>query len=57
MCEGQSGCLGAALSSSISGMAREEAGVSKPVTNGCVVWDLPVPATWTMAIPCKGRIS
>ena len=34
MCEGQSGWLGTALASSISGMAREEAGVAKPVANG-----------------------
>lgn len=34
MYEGQSGWLGAALASSISRMARKEAGVAKPVANG-----------------------
>jgi len=34
MCGGQSGCLGTALASSISGVAREEAGVAKAVANG-----------------------
>lgn len=33
-CEGQSGCLGAALASNVSGVVREEAGLAKPVASG-----------------------